>query len=206
MRWTLAFATACALAAPVRAALVVNGGFESGLAGWTSADQVGGDGTFTTQSGTASPVNGFPVPAPPEGVTAAMTDALGPGSHVLYQDIVVPGGGGPYAIGFALYLRNTEGAGDFFVPGALTSLDFATPALNQQARVDVLPETADPFSLAPADVLQNLFATSPGDPLESGYTSHVVDVTALFQAHAGRTRSTNASTRPLGSTTSKSCE
>jgi hypothetical protein len=68
-------------------AQIANGGFEAGLGGWTSADQVGSDGTFFWQIGTASPVNGDPVPAPPGGLYAAMTDAQGPGSHVLYQNI-----------------------------------------------------------------------------------------------------------------------
>lgn len=175
-----------ALPVPAHAA-PINGGFESGLTAWTTADQLGGDGAFTAQTGTASPVNGFAVPPPPQGAGAAMTDALGPGSHVLYQDFLVPAGPGPFAIGFSLLVRNGAGATDFFVPGSLNSLDFATPALSQHARVDVLTTTADPFSVAPADVLQNLFLTSPGDPLVSGYTPYVVDVTAVFQAHAGQT-------------------
>src|ERR1051325_2170419 len=70
--------------------IVSNGGFESGFASWTRADQLGSDGTFFLQTGTSSPVNGDPVPAPPGGTTAAMSDAQGPGSHVLYQDIVIP--------------------------------------------------------------------------------------------------------------------
>jgi len=174
------------VAMPATAQVVANGGFESGLSGWTAANQLGGNGTFTVQSGTASPVNAFTVPAPPDGLNAAMTDAQGPGSHVLYQDIVVPVAGGPFFLAFTLFVRNSEGAGDFFVP-ALTALDFATPALNQQARVDFLLNSANPFSLAPADILQSLFATSPGDPLVSGYTDFVVDVTPLFQAHPGET-------------------
>ena len=47
--------------------LIINGGFESGLAGWSRQDGLGGDGMFFIQSGTASPVNGDPVPAPPGG-------------------------------------------------------------------------------------------------------------------------------------------
>jgi uncharacterized repeat protein (TIGR01451 family) len=184
---TAAALLACVLSAPVHAQVISNGGFESGLAGWTTADQIGSDGTFTSQSGTASPVNAFPVPAPPQGIAAVMTDARGPGSHVLYQDIVIPAGSGPFTLAFALFVRNTEGADEFFVPGALTILDFATPELNQQARVDILLTSANPFSVAPADILQNLFTTSPGDPLVSGYTHFLVDVTALFLAHPGQT-------------------
>jgi len=55
---------------------------------------VGSEGSFFSQSGSVSPINGDPVP-PPEGTKAAMTDAQGPGSHVLYQDFVAtPGAAG----------------------------------------------------------------------------------------------------------------
>jgi len=63
-----------------------------------------------------------------------MTDALGPGAHVLYQDFTVPTA--PIGIGtlmFELFIGNR--AGTFFSPA---TLDFSTPALNQQARVDIL--------------------------------------------------------------------
>src|SRR5437016_4892918 len=80
---------ACALSLHAYGASINNGGFESGFAGWTRADQLGSEGTFALQTGTASPVNGTTVPAPPGGSTAAMTDAQGPGSHVLYQSFTV---------------------------------------------------------------------------------------------------------------------
>jgi MYXO-CTERM domain-containing protein len=113
-----------------------------------------------------------------------MTDAEGPGTHVLYQDFVVPTVPGGAAIGFALFIGNGQGAGNFFAPA---SLDFSTPAINQQARVDIVRTSADPFSVATADVLQNLYQTKPGDPLTAGYNNLFVDVTALFQAQQGQT-------------------
>src|SRR4029077_289807 len=82
---------ACALVAHVQAQdLLTNGDFEPGFGGWTRADQVGSESTWLLQSGTLSPVNAFIVPAPPGPTHAAMTDAQGPGSHVLYQDFTVP--------------------------------------------------------------------------------------------------------------------
>ena len=82
-----------AATSPVHAIPVIaNGGFEAGFASWTRVDQLGSEGTFFSQSGTLSPVNGDPVPAPPQGTTAAMTDAPGPGSHVLYQDFAATAG------------------------------------------------------------------------------------------------------------------
>jgi hypothetical protein len=172
----------------MQAQIIANGGFEAGLAGWTTLDIVGSDGTFFVQSGAASPVNGLPVAPPPEGLQAAMTDAGGPGSHVLYQDFVVPVGASNGTVGFSLFINNTA---DRFASPA--TLDFAATNpqgvqnLNQQARVDILTTTADPFSIAAADVLQNLFQTNPGDPLVSGYNSYLIDVGALFQAHQGET-------------------
>jgi len=64
-------------ATPAAAApLLLNGGFESGFAGWIRADQLGSDGTFALQTGTTSPVNGITVPVPSGGVAAAMTLAF----------------------------------------------------------------------------------------------------------------------------------
>src|SRR6267143_2585717 len=113
--------------------VIANGGFEAGFASWTRVDQLGSEGTFFSQSGTLSPVNGDPVPAPPQGTTAAMTDAPGPGSHVLYQDFVATADAA--ALRFALFIGNR--ASDFATPTP-ASLDFSTPTLNQQARVDIL--------------------------------------------------------------------
>ena len=136
------------LVAPVIAAhaeLITNGGFEAGggsLAGWTVTDQTGGSGSWYLQSGTVSPLNGFPVAAPPEATHAAMTDQGGPGSHALTQSFTIPVD--PIAsatISFQLFINNQ--ASVFFSPN---SLDFnVTP--NQQIRVDILTATADVFSV-----------------------------------------------------------
>jgi len=163
------------------AELITNGGFEFGFAGWTRANQLGSDGSFLIQTGTTSPVNGIPVPAPPGGTNAAMTDAQGPGSHVLYQDIVVPFNVTVASLSFSRYLNNQ--AADYFSPN---TLDF-TSVNNQQARVDILRSSADPFSLSAADELLNVFRTQPGDPLVSGYSTVVTDLTSFLRAHAGET-------------------
>lgn len=176
---------ALALPATARAApLITNGGFESGFSGWITVDALGSEGTFFLQTGTTSPVNGDPVPAPPEGITAAMTDAQGPGSHVLYQDFVVPMTIGSALLAFDLFIGNR--AGDFFTPSPAT-LEFGTPELNQQTRVDVLLGGTDPFSVNGADVLLNVFQTNPGDPAVSGYSTFTIDLSALLAAHTGQT-------------------
>ena len=148
----------CALSSPAMAGLITNGGFESGFSSWTRTDQLGSEGTFALQTGTTSPVNGDPVPAPPGGTTAAMTDAQGPGSHVLSQSFTVSAPVLAAMLRFDVFVGNR--AGMFVSP---STLDFSTPALNQQARVDILLGSAGAFSVLPADVLLNAFQTNPGD-------------------------------------------
>src|SRR4051794_13636001 len=131
----------CALSSQAGAAFITNGGFESGFSNWTRSDQTGSEGTFALQTGTTSPVNGAVVPAPPGGTTAAMTDAQGPGSHVLYQDFTVTAPVPAATLLFDLFIAN--GAGTFF---PASTLDFSTPTLNQQARVDILLGSATAFS------------------------------------------------------------
>lgn len=174
---------ALSLAGPARALpSLVNGGFESGLSGWSTADQTGSEGTFYVQAGTSSPTLGDAVPAPPEGTSAAMSDGGlgGPGSHVLYQDFVASAGSA--SLSFQLFIGNRADA--FYTPA---TLDFATPALNQQARVDILKASADPFSVAGGDVLMTLYQSAAGDPLVDGYSTIVADISAILAAHDGET-------------------
>jgi hypothetical protein len=182
-KMTAGAAAALALVAlPLHAEPILNGDFETGMTNWTAVDQVGSEGSFMLQSGTSSPVTGTTVAAPGGG-NAAMTDAEGPGSHALYQDFMQATAVGSARLSFDLFIGNRAGA--FSVPDPL-SLDFATPALNQQARVDLLLGGSDPFSLAAEDLLLNLFATLPGDPLVSGYNHVEVDITALLNANLNR--------------------
>lgn len=182
-------ATALLIGAPPgaqAAPLIVNGGFESGLVGWTVVNQVGGDGSFFVQSGTASPVNGDAVPAPPGGSRAAMSDGGGPGAHVLYQDFVAAAA--TATLRFDLFIGNRNDR--FYSPNSLAfDLTSQTGAntLNQQVRVDILAGGADPFSVAAGDVLLSLVASLPGDPLVSGYTTVSTDISALLAAHDGQT-------------------
>jgi len=179
----LALSLSPAVVRPARAVqLITNGGFDLQLTGWSRLDQTGSEGAFFVQSGTTSPVSGTTVPAPPGGPFAVMSDALGSGSHLLYQDFVVPTGNRTGTLSFSLFVGNR--ADRFAVP---STLDFATPTLNQQARVDILRPGADPFSVAAGDVLFNAFQTRLTDPLVSGYTNFVVDVSPLIISQAGQT-------------------
>lgn len=171
-----------ALAMPAGAAPILNGSFEDGMANWTVADQAGSEGGFVLQSGTRSPVTDMPVPAPPQGSNAAMTDAEGGGSHVLYQDFMQASAVTRAMLSFDLFVGNRADA--FYLPQQPT-LDWATAVLNQQARADLLVGGSDPFSMAAADLLMNLFATGLTDPLVSGYNRIEVDITDLLNANLG---------------------
>jgi PEP-CTERM motif len=182
-RLMLAGFFACLLALPGQAAqLITNGGFEPGFTGWVQVDQLGSDSSWFSQTGATSPVLGDPVPAPPQGSSAAMTDGGGPGSKVLYQDFTVSASAASFLLSFQVYLNNQAAA--FSTPA---SLDFSTPALNQQFRVDIISTAADPFSVAGSDILQAIYQTSIGDPLTSGYNTITADVTALLNANVGQT-------------------
>jgi hypothetical protein len=165
--------------------VLTNGSFEAGLTGWTTANAPGSDGSFFLQSGTSSPVNGDLVPAPLAGSFAAMTDAQGPGSHVLYQDFVVPTVLGPLdsLIHYDLFIGNRA---PFFATPSPASLDFGVNAFNQQVRVDIIKASADPFSVAASDVVQVLYQSKPGDPLVSGYTMFDANVRNSLLANAGQ--------------------
>ena len=173
---------ALALAGSAHSAAISNGSFETGFSGWSLADQVGSAGGFQIQSGTSSPVLGDTVPAPTAGSNAAMSDADAPGSHVLYQDFVATADA--VRLNFDLYIGNR---GPEFVTLPTLSFDGNVAPFNQQVRVDLVSVAADPFSVAAGDVLQNLYQSQPGDPLESGYTTVSVDVSAVMATYAGQT-------------------
>lgn len=183
-RIQIGIVTACFFVAvlPANAGLIANGGFESGFSNWTRVQQPGSAGDFLLQTGTTTPILGMTVPPPPEGTTAAMTDAEGPGSYVLYQNFVVPVDVGTAFLNFSLLIRNSANA--FVTP---ETLDYFTPAQNQQFRVDIVSTTADVFSVAPGDVLFNAYRTEVGSPLSSGYSTFAIDISSLLQANAGNT-------------------
>ena len=170
-------------AAIAHAGLITNPSFETGLSGWTVANQTGSDGAFSIQTGTTSPINALAVPNPPQGTRAAMTDAQGPGTHVLYQDFFVPSIIGSAMLTFSYSLNNTG-----FQYASPSTLDFSIAQFNQQARVDIITTGANVFSVNPADVLLNIFQTSAASPLVTpAYVVLQTSIAPLLQAHAGET-------------------
>ena len=160
---------------------LVNGSFESNggvgtttFTGWTEVEF--GPGAWFVQSGTTPPLGGPSVPAPPDGLFAAMTNEGDPSAMVLYQDFTVP----PSAtLRCDIFIRND--ASDFVVPSPDTLDPTGDP--NQHARIDIMQTSAGPFDLGSA-VLQNLFITNPGD---NGNYSAYQTITASLSGFAGQT-------------------
>jgi len=180
--------------------IIANPGFEIGafaaapmdgvivsdyIPGWNVFNQAGSNGSFFIYPNPdvamgfgpgVSPISRFAVPDPPPGgVQAAMTDAGGQGSHILYQDFVVPVNG---VLRFSLFINNQNidpitMQTKFETP---PSLDYQGAGNNQQARVDLMDPLAPIQSVDPADVLLPLFPI-PADPLANGgYLERVRDV------------------------------
>lgn len=160
--------------APQGTNIVLNGGFESNggvgtnvFTDWTVQNLFGGTGDWLVQTGTVSPLNGFPVDAPPEGSFAAMTDQTGPGTHVLHQVLAVPAAG--VILTCQVYVNNQ--AGMYFNAGTLNF----NGAPNQHARIDIM-DPAAPIDDVGAGVLLNVFITNPGDPNVIPYTTVTADL------------------------------
>src|SRR5438105_524386 len=95
--WYVVFAgTFLALFCPVLSGrlnadqLITNGGFESGLAGWTVVVQDGSDGAFFALSGAIVPSGNIAV-GPASGSLYAVSDQFAPTAAALLQSFTVPG-------------------------------------------------------------------------------------------------------------------
>jgi hypothetical protein len=177
--------------------LIRNGTFEGrdlagqqgGLFGWQSANQSNSHGYWSVQTGTFSPLSLTSVPAPPQGKFAGMLDeafvdgtelstptsdpAQFAGTHILYQDLVIPSTATSVTLSLNLFLHNFASA--WSDPTQNPSLDYTLQTANQQVRVDIIdPTVLDPNNVnSPFDVgssvLENLFVTRPGTPLTAPY-------------------------------------
>ena len=162
----------------VHADLISNPGFELGLIGWSVANA--GSGDFYHYTGNLSPLTSGAIAAPQGGGFAVVTDQGGPGSHVLYQDFLVPFNLSSAMVTFDYFVLNN--AVGFIDAGTLSHLG----AANQHARVDLIT-TATVFGTGPTEILQNLLLTAPGSIHSGGWATVTFDATSLLQAHAGET-------------------
>jgi len=140
---------------------IPNGGFEaSTLAPWMTSSIGQGDSSWSVYSGTAAPISGFTVIAPPFGQQAAVADQDGPGSNVLYRTFKVDRDDGH----LRLWVWYHNYAGAFFSPPSL----FSGGQQNQQLRIDIVRPSAPLRSLQASDILATPFRTQPGDVTERG--------------------------------------
>jgi len=169
----LAFAVACDSTQPTLH-LIQNGGFETGaFTSWTTFDAAGGDTLgFIVSSDTIMPRSALVVLAPPESAYAAITDQGGPGTHVLYQDVVLPADR-TATLRATIYLKNTATE---YVNAPTAGLAFDGGEDNQQFRVDVMNPAAAVTDVG-AGVLLNVYRTQPGDSLVTGYRTLTADLT-----------------------------
>jgi hypothetical protein len=158
--------------------LLVNGGFETGtFAGWTVTNQAGSfsGSNFFVASGTTTPQSGLTAVGPASGNFYALSDGLGPGTHVLIQSFTVPGPASSIVLSFSLFANSYGGSGVNPI-----GLDF-TDGANQHARVDILQAGASPFTTG-VGVLHNFYLGADAGSNPHAYTNDTFDITALVGA------------------------
>jgi hypothetical protein len=157
------------------AAIVTNGDFETGnFSGWHEEYVDPGVGHWFNYTGTSTPLSLDPIPAPPQGTRAAITDQAEESRQILYQDVTLPPGGSVNQLSLFAYYRE----GPFASPDTL-SLDVT----NEQYRIDVMKPSAPIDSVSPGDVLVNLLRTTPSSP----NTLDPTQLTADLSPYAGQT-------------------
>lgn len=141
--------------------LILNGGFEAGLANWQVFDQAGGSGTvFQSAPGANTPFSGHATAPNALGQTTyAVTDQTGPGTHVLLQPFVVPANSTSENLSFQMFVNDWDGG------PTVGPLDY-TGGPVEYGRVDVLKAGAVPFSTNPADIVDQLYLGADA-PLQS---------------------------------------
>jgi hypothetical protein len=178
-------AVACAallVPASAGAATVVNGDFETGsLSGWQTQSAGPSYNSWFAYSGTTSLISLHPIPSPPQGNFAAITDQNDPAGDIMYQDVTLE----PYythQLTMTLYYKSYD---PISIPSPDTLNWSGGPSEstleqpNQQYRVDVMKPTAPVNSLNPSDILATVFATKAGDPETMGPTQFSLNLTAF---------------------------
>jgi hypothetical protein len=154
---------------------IMNGGFESGLTGWSTFAAPGSNpatGRYYLQGTDLTlPVSGLPALLPLAGAGYGVADQTGPGAGALYQSFVLGAGATSATLSFWMYIANSAtqvlGNGFNFTSGA-----------NQNARVDLLSGTpVDPLALGSA-VLFNAFIGGNS----FGWTFFTFDVSSFLAA------------------------
>jgi len=150
--------------------------FESGaLTEWRTVAN-GSGGWFVETGHGQAPDSASPDPDavaladPPQGTFAAVTDAEGPGTRIVYRDVRLDG---------RFHLHMTVFYGSMAPFSSPETLAHDASQANQQYRIDLIDPAAPIDSLARGDVLINVFHTSPGDLTGGRPTEVNVDVSPL---------------------------
>ena len=138
-----------ALAAPASAAVVKNGGFESGtFSQWTTRQE--GAGGWEVTGGDPEGACPVELTLPIVGGFTALANMGGESRMVLFQKVTIPAMGTPRLM---LDLEYDSGA-PFVTPNSLASdID------NQQLRIDLMRKDAKTWSASDNDVLRKVFRT-----------------------------------------------
>ncbi len=86
--------------------LISNGGFETGLTGWTVASSAGSGGSWFADTATFTPLTGNPTVGPFSGTAYAVTDQFGPGVNALSQAYTVPMGTTSLTLAFDMFIND----------------------------------------------------------------------------------------------------
>jgi hypothetical protein len=142
--------------------LIVNGGFETGdYTGWSANVEPGSDGTLTVvpYSAGVSPISGFPFQNNPAGGTFfSITDQSGPGSYSLTQSFTLASAS-TVKVSFQMFANDQAGV---IVDNGRDYNTFP----NENAEVDILTGSADPFTNSASDIVSVLYG--PGADSLSG--------------------------------------
>ncbi len=144
--------------------LITNGGFETGdFTGWGN-NSIGSGLKFRVNDGSFNPTGPGGVLAPISGQFDAVSSQTGPGLNLVTQIIQVPLNISNATFSWSDRIRNHAN-------------QFSDP--NQEFRVLVENFTGG--------LIQEIFSTDPGDPLQQiGPNNRVFDLTALLQSLAGQ--------------------
>jgi hypothetical protein len=144
------------------AELIINGGFESGLSGWTTTDSADpSQGSFFADSDVVTPLTGDATVGAFAGTGYAVSDAFGPGSHALTQTFTAPVGLTSAVLSFEMFVDDEFGGSglggevDLLAGGAdpLGGVPLATFITADTAVVGGIP---NPWVLTSVDITGDL--------------------------------------------------
>jgi hypothetical protein len=154
--------------------LIVNGGFEAGLTGWTVTNQGSGGWVIDDAIG-GTPTSSHATVGPASGASYAVSDQGGGGVHAIDQLFNVPSG--PVAsivLSFQMFVNDWSDLGPTVNAAGLDHL--AGP--NQHARVDLMTAAASPLDTG-AGVVANFYLSVDAGIDPHPYTPYSFDITSL---------------------------